>query len=774
MTQVKFDPTWNHIPRTAILYSLPLAMFSACLYVHGGWIGWSRDFWVPFLWGLVIPLYNTRYRAGRGWALKDFMNRDMYPPTLALTYATAWYLSVTLAPNLPLAMVAFFVFFHVFDGLLLHYEILNIYALSVDTHKRGVFATLLAFGPWWYTYISGGFAAVHALGADTLLSIGAWSLAVMLPMQAALTWWLYYHDTPQWFAGITNVAVLGGGWSGIYTTKWLTECGLQATCFEATDHIGGVWKYREDRPGGVFKNTRATASKHFLHASDFPMDPATPEFPYHAQILAYLQRYVEHFGIRECFRLNTRIVHVGKEGEAWRVVTESAGGEREETLFDAVVVCSGPHQRPRLNVACDPLYSQYEGKMLHAAEYKHETDIEGCETVLVVGMGESASDIVHECVNAGAKVYWASRRGQWFADRTIGPYPADHFNAFGVRALFGRFFILEYLMRRFWIADFINTAWGRAGHGIAEWLPEAPYLHQFVNKSRDSILDVYSGKVIPKRAPVGIAGKQVYFGAGEDPIAVDCIILATGYDPEWPFLDNPPTLLYKRVLHSADPTLAFVGFTRPIIGSIPAQSELQARWVANVWSGAVSLPCRLRRDVAMYLDARNHARSITDSSRLGVLTDHEPYTTQLASYVNAHVHWLKLLVCHPRAFFVVLKSPWIAFKYHLNDPDPSKRQVALQHIEREMPDRWHPVFRGERWLGGFILGSIGVVVLGLWYLSLQVVAAIAAAFTLTVSCLFRWTEQPCTTSHETSRTVPVSAIPGRDAAQKNEVLQLTE
>ena len=110
------------------------------------------------------------------------------------------------------------------------------------------------------------------------------------------------------------------------------------------------------------------------------------------------------------------------------------------------------------------------------AEYKQETDIEGCETVLVVGMGESASDIVHECVGAGAKVYWASRRGQWFADRTVGPYPADHFNAFGVRALFGRFFILEYLMRRFWIADFINTAWGRAGHGIAEWIPRGALL----------------------------------------------------------------------------------------------------------------------------------------------------------------------------------------------------------------------------------------------------------------------------------------------------------
>jgi len=65
-------------------------------------------------------------------------------------------------------------------------------------------------------------------------------------------------------------------------------------------------------------------------------------------------------------------------------------------------------------------------------------------------------------------------------------------------------------------------------------------------------------------------------------------------------------------------------------------------------------------------------------------------------------------------------------------------------------------------------------VLGLWYLPLQVVTAIVAAFTLVVSCLFRWTEQPCTTPHETGRTAPVSAVPVRDAAQKDEILQLTE
>ncbi|WP_218673908.1 NAD(P)-binding domain-containing protein, partial [Candidatus Entotheonella palauensis] len=499
-----------------------------------------------------------------------------------------------------------------------------------------------------------------------------------------------------------------------------------------------------------FKNTRVTSSKHFLHASDFPMPEGISDFPHHTQILSYLQSYIDHFGLRERFQLNTRVVHLGKDGAAWRVVTETATGGRQETMFDAVVVSSGPHQTPRLQVSQDPLYGRYQGKLLHAADYKEGVDVEPGETVLVVGTGESAADIVDEYVNAGAKLYWVSRRGQWFADRNIGPYPADHFTSFGVRALAGRFMNMEYLIRRFVIAEFINLAWGRGGHGIAAWVPDAPYLHQFVNKSRDGVLDVYSGKVTPKNAPVGIEGKFVYFNEDEPPIEVDRIVLATGYDAQWPFLDHPPSALFKRVFHPEDLTLAFVGFARPILGSIPSLSELQSRWLAHVWAGQVTVPSRARRAVALLWDRRAHRRSITDSSRLGVLVDHEVYATELASFVKAQVHWLKLLLRHPGALMMVLISPWIAFKYHLNDPDPAKRQAALQNIRRELPEIRNPVYRLVLYVALFLVLVVVTIALGLWYLPIKVVAILAAAFILVVVCILRLTERAPTQSQAIS------------------------
>jgi hypothetical protein len=41
--------------------------------------------------------------------------------------------------------------------------------------------------------------------------------------------------------------------------------------------------------GGCFENTRTTASKSYLHASDFPMPESFGHFPNHAEVLTFLK-----------------------------------------------------------------------------------------------------------------------------------------------------------------------------------------------------------------------------------------------------------------------------------------------------------------------------------------------------------------------------------------------------------------------------------------------------------------------------------------------------
>jgi len=732
MATDRCDPTWNHVPRWVLVYVLPLSLLAVCLEM--GWIGMSRDFWVPLLFGLVIPSLNTRYKAGMPWALRDFQDRDTFLPTVGLFHAVLWLICVRTLASLPMAVAAFMAAFMIFDYLMVRYRLLCVYALDLDVVKAGALKTVLHFAVLWWFWVGTGFALAHVFGVDTLLAIGGLAAVQIGVTQLGLTLWGRKNAPPRKLEGIRRVAVLGGGWAGMYAVKWLDELGLDVTCFEDSDQIGGLWRYREDHPGTVFKETRTTSSKHFMHASDFPMKDSMPDFPSHGEVHDYLQRYVDHCGIHERFQLETKVHEIARTEKGWRVEIER-NGKRENDSFDAVIVCTGPQGIPRMNVQTDPLYRHFDGKIVHAADYKHAKDIADGESVLIVGAGESAADIVAEVVAAGADVHWTTHRGQWFVDRNIGPFAADLFLAPGVRALVGRFLNFEYILRRYLVGRFIDLVWGRGGHGIPEWEPEVPYLHQFLNKSREGIYEVYKGKVATYRAPIKIDGKNVYFEGRDEPVHVDRILLASGYRPHWPFLEDQPDQLFKLVFDPRDPTLTFVGLARPVLGSIPSLAELQTRWIAHVFAGKASLPHPKRMATMMYFDRKIHEKRFLDSSHLGVIVDQQDYSSLLASYVDADVRWFKLLFTNPRALRWLLAAPWLPFKYHLNSEEPVRRREALEHTIRAQADPLHPLHFINLDISLFFGLLLGIPAICLFFFPASTVVAGAAGI-LFVSALF--------------------------------------
>lgn len=44
---------------------------------------------------------------------------------------------------------------------------------------------------------------------------------------------------------VRSVAVIGAGASGLAAVKCCLDEGFEPTCFERTDHIGGLWHYTE-------------------------------------------------------------------------------------------------------------------------------------------------------------------------------------------------------------------------------------------------------------------------------------------------------------------------------------------------------------------------------------------------------------------------------------------------------------------------------------------------------------------------------------------------
>ncbi|KAL6058255.1 Flavin-containing monooxygenase [Balamuthia mandrillaris] len=515
-----------------------------------------------------------------------------------------------------------------------------------------------------------------------------------------------------------RIAVIGGGWCGLFALKSFLEVGLDAVCYEQREAIGGVWVYREDKPGGVFLNTRTTASKCYLHASDYPFPEEVGHFPVHTEVLQYLNDYADHFKLRPHIKFRHMTQRVEKTADGlWRVrlLVGEEGLDLEdpedqkqakviEEYFDLVAVCSGQHQVPSSPILKgDPLYKPFTGEVMHSHDYKYPTPDMREKNVLVVGGGESASDVAAEVSEVAKKTFLSIRQGVWFQDRTVGAHqPADMVFTKHQR-LMG---FSDYQSWLVWIGrhTMIELMWGRGGSGVKDWQPHCRYFHGFLNKSRDVVDKVALGKVQPRSGVMRIEGRKVWFRMREDqPDHIDLIIFATGYQPNVDFLPSPEEQddgkeememvsskgkekqremgkekakgkkycraardAYKLVFDPSDPTLCFIGCARPMIGSIPALAELQARWAAAVYTGKARLPSPDRMMEIVEEDRVWHSKVFPQDHRsLPQLVNHWAYSDEIASYYGAKpnlIKWFfknpyKLVSLLPFLFFLVVLFP---------------------------------------------------------------------------------------------------------------------
>jgi Predicted flavoprotein involved in K+ transport len=466
----------------------------------------------------------------------------------------------------------------------------------------------------------------------------------------------------------TNVCVIGAGWSGLLACKYMLQNNLSVAVLEAKNHIGGVWYYSEDETdkGGVMKSTRTTSSKTATEMSDFPMPDSYSHFPRHDEILRYLNLYCDHFNLRDHIKLNVRVESVEKENNAW--VVEDHQGHKYISKY--LIVCSGVHQYPNKFYESDERFSHFTGNHIHSAAYKKLTSEYEDKNVLIYGGGETASDIAVEVSHAAKKVYLSIPHGQWFVNRYMPlgsmkePFPLDYYSS-----RLRRFF--DPTTRPHFGEYVVSGIGGFCGHGIDEWRSPAPYWGQFFNKSADVLRFIALGSVSPKPDIKMCEDDIVKFVDGSE-VSIDRIIFCTGYDTVFPFFSphysKPINERFKLIFDIDDPTLAFIGFARPVVGSIPGLAELQSIYVGKIFSNKLQLPSHEEILVTINKDKlRHHKFYEKTSERITGLVNFFLYTDELAMLSRIYPNYLKLLFKSPKKCWKALAAPYNNCQFLLND-----------------------------------------------------------------------------------------------------------
>uniref|UniRef100_A0A665UTZ6 Flavin-containing monooxygenase n=1 Tax=Echeneis naucrates TaxID=173247 RepID=A0A665UTZ6_ECHNA len=472
---------------------------------------------------------------------------------------------------------------------------------------------------------------------------------------------------------VRRVAVVGAGSSGLACIKICIDEGLEPVCFESSDDIGGLWRFKESpepERSSIYRGLVVNTSKEMMCFSDFPTPADFPNYMHNSQLLQYFRLYAEHFNLLK--HIHFQVISVSpsdfSETGQWEVVTINKNGDWVRHVFDAVLVCSGHYTHPVLPLSDFPgQLTNFSGRCFHSWEYKDADAYRG-KRVVVVGIGNSGGDIA---VEISRSTFLSSRKGAWVVGRmSTNGLPLD------MTAITRFSYLLTLLLPK----ALINWAAERAlnykyDHRLYGLRPAHRLLDRSPLINDDLPGRVLLGGLVMKANLRGFVDSGVVFEDGTVEENIDAVVFCTGYRGTFPFL--PPALsqgpygeltLYKRLFPPSlqHPTLAIVGLFQTK-GPIMPIAEMQARWAVKVFTGLSHLPCKeTMLDITESERKRNMKRY--KASRAALQVDYIPYLDFMAKEVGVRPNFLLLLLRDPVLWVKVVFGPCTPYQYRLTGP----------------------------------------------------------------------------------------------------------
>jgi cation diffusion facilitator CzcD-associated flavoprotein CzcO len=413
-----------------------------------------------------------------------------------------------------------------------------------------------------------------------------------------------------------RVCIVGAGSSGIASCQVLKARGIPFDCFEKGSGVGGNWRYGNDNGmSSAYESLFINTSRGLMQYATFPMPEDYPDYPHHTQIARYFDDYADHFGLREHIRFNTEVtlVEPAADGGGWDVTT----GDGATTRYGAVLVANGHHWDPRW----PDFPGHFDGEVMHSHHYRTPEGLED-RNVLVLGIGNSATDIAVETSRVSKMTYLAMRRGAWVVPKYLKGVPVDELGT-------PRSSRLPIAVQRYGYMKMLKTAHGSMeSYGLPT--PDHKLVEAHPTISDDLLGRIGHGRITPKPNIERLEGDRVRFVDGTTE-QIDRIVYSTGYKITFPFFpeglfDAPGNRvpLFRRVVPPELPGLYFIGLVQPL-GAIMPLAEAQSEWVADVLEGKSRLPDPQRMWKAIKRDDRKVRRRYVRSPRHTIQVDFYPY-----------------------------------------------------------------------------------------------------------------------------------------------------
>lgn len=207
--------------------------------------------------------------------------------------------------------------------------------------------------------------------------------------------------------------IVGAGFSGLAAGIALRRIGItDFVILEKADRVGGTWR-ENTYPGAA-----CDVPSHLYSYSFEPNPNWSRSFGGQAEILAYLERCADTYGLRPYLRFDQRVDEARFDDVqgVWTVKTAS------ETLqARALLLGNGALHIPSLPDI--PGLESFQGDRFHSARWNHDVDLRG-KRVAVVGTGASAIQFVPKIAPQVGRLDLYQRTAPWVVpkhDRETSP-----------------------------------------------------------------------------------------------------------------------------------------------------------------------------------------------------------------------------------------------------------------------------------------------------------------------------------------------------------------